>query len=113
MANTKRYSLSFGRKARYKSPKSSFPAAVTDALVCSLLDQVSAKDIIEYRKKMNFTQAQFSQHLGISLRVLKSWEQGQHKPSAPARSLLRMTFATTSNENSVTDTHRHLASAES
>ncbi len=112
MANTTRYALNFGRKARYKSPKSPF-SAVKDAVVCSLLDQVSAKDIIEYRKKMNFTQAQFSQHLGISLRVLKSWEQGQHKPSAPAQSLLRKTFAETSNENSVTDTHRHLASAES
>ena len=36
------------------------------------------------------SQAQFAQALGISLRTLQKWEQGEREPSGAAKSLIRI-----------------------
>ena len=40
--------------------------------------------------KLNLSQQQFAELLGISKRTLQEWEQGRSKPSGPARSLLKV-----------------------
>ncbi|WP_432481007.1 helix-turn-helix domain-containing protein [Moraxella sp. ZY200743] len=40
------------------------------------------------RQQNNLSQSQFARAIGISVNTLKSWEQGQRKPSGSARVLL-------------------------
>jgi putative transcriptional regulator len=42
----------------------------------------------EIRKRLDLTQEGFAALLGVSLRTLQDWEQGRHKPTGPARTLL-------------------------
>lgn len=42
----------------------------------------------QIRQKANLSQSQFAHAIGISVNTLKSWEQGQRKPSGSARVLL-------------------------
>lgn len=64
---------------------------VRESLKCSL-QQVNAGKYsispVSIRKKSNLSQSQFAQALGISVNTLKSWEQGQRKPSGSAKVLL-------------------------
>ena len=57
--------------------------------ICAQTFEVRPEDIVAYRKKMNLTQEQFSKQLGISRRVLQSWELADRTPSAPSQSLLK------------------------
>lgn len=58
------------------------------------LQQVNAGEYsispVSIRKKSNLSQSQFAQALGISVNTLKSWEQGQRKPSGSAKVLLSL-----------------------
>lgn len=42
------------------------------------------------RQKSNLSQSQFAKAIGISVHTLKSWEQGQRKPSGSAKVLLNL-----------------------
>lgn len=44
--------------------------------------------IVEIRQKVDMSQAEFAQLLGVSVRTLQEWEQGRRKPSGAAASLL-------------------------
>jgi len=44
----------------------------------------------EIRSKLNLSQAAFAGLMGVSLRTVQDWEQGQRKPSGPAEALLRI-----------------------
>lgn len=45
-------------------------------------------DIIAARQKLKLSQASFASLMGVSLRTLQAWEQGQRHPSGAALSLL-------------------------
>ena len=42
------------------------------------------------RQASGLSQAQFAKVLGISVRTLQKWEQGEREPSGAARSLIRI-----------------------
>ena len=42
------------------------------------------------RNRLNLTQAELSQLLGVSLKTIKNWEQGTRKPSKAALMLLEL-----------------------
>lgn len=44
----------------------------------------------QIRKQANLSQNQFANAIGISVSTLKSWEQGQRKPSGSAKVLLNL-----------------------
>jgi len=48
------------------------------------------KSIAATRKKLRLSQARFARLLGISIRTLHHWEQGNRIPSGAARVLLRV-----------------------
>lgn len=45
---------------------------------------------LEIRKRLNLSQHGFALRLGVSVRTLQAWEQGQRAPSGPALALLRI-----------------------
>ena len=44
----------------------------------------------QVRQKTGLSQSQFAKSLGISVNTLKSWEQGQRKPSGAAATLMKL-----------------------
>ena len=51
---------------------------------------VHVSPIAETRHKAGLSQIQFAECLGISVNTLRSWEQGQRKPSGAANVLLNL-----------------------
>lgn len=52
---------------------------------------LSAKEVSQIRtKKLRMSQGAFAKLLGVSARVVQSWEQGNKKPSGAARRLLQV-----------------------
>lgn len=47
-------------------------------------------DTAQIRHQVGLSQSQFAKTLGISVNTLKSWEQGQRKPSSTAQVLLNL-----------------------
>jgi len=47
-------------------------------------------EVSQVRQKTGLSQSQFAKSLGISVNTLKSWEQGQRKPSGSAQILLKL-----------------------
>ncbi|BBB22306.1 transcriptional regulator, XRE family [Abyssogena phaseoliformis symbiont OG214] len=43
------------------------------------------------RKKLNLSQFNFANLIGISVRTIQDWEQGKRNPTGSAKSLLRIT----------------------
>lgn len=52
--------------------------------------QVPLTKAFEARAKMELSQSQFAQLLGVSVRTLQEWEQGRKKPTGAAQTLLRI-----------------------
>ena len=53
--------------------------------------EVSAKDVAKIRSQnLHMSQGAFAKLLGVSVRVIQSWEQGDKKPSGAARRLLQV-----------------------
>jgi putative transcriptional regulator len=48
------------------------------------------KTIVATRTRLRLSQNKFAELLGISVKTLHNWEQGQRKPTGAARVLLRM-----------------------
>jgi len=53
--------------------------------------EISAKDVAKIRSQnLHMSQGAFAKLLGVSVRVIQSWEQGDKKPSGAARRLLQV-----------------------
>jgi putative transcriptional regulator len=51
---------------------------------------VTSPPISEIRERMDLSQSEFANLLGVSVRTLQEWEQGRRMPSGPARALLKI-----------------------
>ena len=49
-----------------------------------------ASDVVLIRQKLGFTQSEFADLMGVSIRTIQDWEQERRQPEGPARSLLRI-----------------------
>ena len=47
-------------------------------------------DVKDIRKKMDMTQKQFSETLGVSVKTIEAWENGRNKPTGVAMRLLEI-----------------------
>ena len=54
---------------------------------------VQVPDVKNIRDKLNVSQSEFAQMLGISVRTLQNWEQKHRLPVGPARVLLEVAAA--------------------
>lgn len=54
------------------------------------ITRIDVSPIVEMRNKAGLTQTKFAACLGISVNTLRSWEQGQRKPSGAASVLLNL-----------------------
>jgi putative transcriptional regulator len=52
--------------------------------------RVKVPPVVSARQASGLSQAQFAEILGISVRTLQKWEQGEREPSGAARSLIRI-----------------------
>jgi putative transcriptional regulator len=46
------------------------------------------EDVRKIRAKLNKSQSEFAQMIGVSVATLQNWEQGRRQPEGPARALL-------------------------
>ncbi len=56
--------------------------------------QAPVTEALQARAKMDFSQSQFAELLGLSVRTLQEWEQGRKKPTGAAQTLLRVAVQT-------------------
>jgi putative transcriptional regulator len=47
-------------------------------------------DVVAVRKTLEMSQSEFADMLGVALKTLQKWEQGERQPTGAARSLLRV-----------------------
>jgi putative transcriptional regulator len=52
--------------------------------------EVEVPPIVEARQRVDLSQAEFAELLGVSVRTLQDWEQGRRKPSRAAQSLIQI-----------------------
>jgi putative transcriptional regulator len=52
--------------------------------------RVKVPPVVSARQASGLSQAQFAEVLGISIRTLQKWEQGEREPSGAAKSLIRI-----------------------
>lgn len=52
--------------------------------------RVKVPAVVAARNKSGLSQAQFAELLGISVRTLQKWKQGERKPSGAAKCLVRI-----------------------
>lgn len=52
--------------------------------------RVKVPAVVAARNTSGLSQAQFAELLGISVRTLQKWEQGEREPSGAAKSLIRI-----------------------
>lgn len=46
--------------------------------------------VVGVRRRLGLAQAEFSRLIGVSIKTLRSWEQGKQYPDGSARSLLKI-----------------------
>ncbi|SMB81045.1 putative transcriptional regulator [Pasteurella testudinis DSM 23072] len=54
------------------------------------ITNIAVSPIVHTRNRAGLTQQKFAEKLGISVNTLRSWEQGQRKPSGAAAALLTL-----------------------
>jgi putative transcriptional regulator len=62
-----------------------FAKGEKNACVVHIPDEV---DVARIRKKINMSQSEFAEYVGLSVRTAQEWEQGRVVPSKAARALL-------------------------
>ena len=65
--------------------------ANTKTLSITPLEEFSAAEIKEIRKKTGLTQVLFANYLGVSLKTVEAWEAGRNKPNGSACRMLSIT----------------------
>ncbi|WP_110648794.1 helix-turn-helix domain-containing protein [Salinicola peritrichatus] len=56
----------------------------------SSLPDITARDLVQTREKLNMSQGVFAHYLRTNQRTLENWEQGRSKPNAQAQTLIRL-----------------------
>lgn len=56
----------------------------------SRIFEFSPLDVKAIRAKLQKSQREFAQMIGVSVGTLQNWEQGRRKPEGPARALLQV-----------------------
>ncbi|MBO9497746.1 helix-turn-helix domain-containing protein [Thalassotalea sp. G20_0] len=56
----------------------------------AIVHEVEPLDIKAIRHKVNMTQEEFANAVGVKLPTLRHWERGDRKPTGPARVLLNL-----------------------
>ncbi len=56
----------------------------------AIVHEVEPLDIKAIRQKVDMTQEEFAKAVGVKLPTLRHWEQGDRKPTGPARVLLNL-----------------------
>ena len=46
--------------------------------------------VISVRRRLGLTQVEFSRLVGVSIKTIRSWEQGKQYPDGPAKTLLKI-----------------------
>lgn len=64
--------------------------ALNQTKACAFARTTEISDTAQLRHKAGLSQSQFARALGISVNTLKSWEQGQRKPSGSAQVLIKL-----------------------
>lgn len=54
---------------------------------------MNAKDVKRIRAKLELSQSQFADLLGVSMRTVQDWDQGRNTPGAPAAALLELAYS--------------------
>ena len=54
------------------------------------LELPQAADVAKIRKKLDLTQDEFADFMGVKVKTLQNWEQKRREPQGPARCLLRV-----------------------
>ena len=57
--------------------------------LAELMD-VSAKELVAIRERLNMSRAVFAMYLRTNARTLENWEQGRARPNAQAMTLIRL-----------------------
>ena len=57
------------------------------------VSRVKVPQAAEARSRVGLSQQDFARLLGVSARTLQDWEQGRHKPTGVAKTLLRVAFS--------------------
>ena len=68
--------------------KSAIPARVRRRLIRGQFE--SGSDVVALRHFARLTQEQFAKAIGISVHILRNWEQDRRHPEGPAIALLRI-----------------------
>ena len=55
-----------------------------------LAPDVKPADVMRIRRKLNMSRLEFAKTLNVSAKTLRGWENGEQKPTGPARRLLQL-----------------------
>ena len=56
----------------------------------SRVTEVAPMDVKAIRRRLQKSQSEFAQMIGVSLSTLQNWEQGRRRPEGPACALLKV-----------------------
>lgn len=62
----------------------------THAVEAKVAPQISAKEVLQLRQKMNLSRAVFAKYLRTNIRTVENWEQGRAQPNAQAALLIKL-----------------------
>lgn len=62
----------------------------THAVKAKVAPQISAKEVLQLRQKMNLSRAVFAKYLRTNIRTVENWEQGRAQPNAQAALLIKL-----------------------
>ena len=65
--------------------------ANTRTLSVTPIEEFTASEIKDIRKKAGMTQVLFAKYLGVSLKTVEAWEAGRNQPSGAACRMLSLT----------------------
>jgi putative transcriptional regulator len=60
------------------------------AVEAKVAPQISAKEVLQLRQKMNLSRAVFARYLRTNIRTVENWEQGRAQPNAQAALLIKL-----------------------